>query len=107
VERLVATEVERFLQETATREVGPLVSALRCRVEDVRRAELQRWQARLGRLDPEAVALAEAITSGVVAKLLHGPTVRLKHAAGTAEAGLYRHALVELFDLGQTGTATQ
>jgi glutamyl-tRNA reductase len=99
VERLVAEEVDRFLRESRARDAAPLVSALRCRVEDVRRAELRRWQARFGDLDPEALALAEAVTAGVVAKLLHGPTVRLKEAAGTADAALYRDALVDLFQL--------
>jgi len=99
VERLVAEEVDRFLRESRARDAAPLVSALRCRVEDVRRAELRRWQARFGDLDPEALALAEAVTAGVVAKLLHGPTVRLKEAAGTADADLYRDALMDLFQL--------
>ena len=106
VERLVAEEVDRFLREAGERDIAPLVSALRCRVEDVRRAEFRRWQARAGRLDPEALALAEAITAGVIAKLLHGPTVRLKQAAGTAEADLYRDALMDLFELDdQSGQA--
>ena len=99
VERLVAAEVDRFLRETSARDIGPLVSALRCRVEEVRRAELRRWQARVGPLDPDAVALVEAVTAGVVAKLLHAPTVRLKAAAGTPEADRYREALAELFDV--------
>jgi glutamyl-tRNA reductase len=99
VERLVAEEVDRFLRESRARDAAPLVSALRCRVEDVRRAELRRWQARFGDLDPEALALAETVTAGVVAKLLHGPTVRLKEAAGTADADLYRDALMDLFQL--------
>jgi glutamyl-tRNA reductase len=99
VECMVAEEVERFLRESRARDAAPLVSALRCRVEDVRRAELRRWQARFGDLDPEALALAEAVTAGVVAKLLHGPTVRLKEAAGTADAHLYRDALMDLFQL--------
>jgi glutamyl-tRNA reductase len=99
VERLVACEVEQFLRDTTARDIAPLVSALRCRVEDVRRAELRRWQARSGGLDPEVVALAEAITAGVVAKLLHGPTVRLKAAAGTPDADLFRDVLVDLFSL--------
>lgn len=99
VERLVREEVERFLRETSARAVSPLVSALRCRVEEVRRAELARWQGRLNELDPGAAALAETITAGVVAKLLHAPTVRLRDAAGTADAALYHDALVELFDL--------
>jgi glutamyl-tRNA reductase len=99
VERLVAAEVEKFLRETSAREMTPVVSALRCRVEEVRRAELERWRDRFGPLEPQALALAEAITAGVTAKLLHGPTVRLKDAAGTKQADLYRHALVELFEL--------
>ncbi len=102
VERLVAGEVERFLRETSARDMTPLVSALRCRVEDVRRAELRRWQARIGPLDPRAAALAEEITAGVVAKLLHGPTAKLKDSARTARAETYRSVLVELFDLDPT-----
>jgi len=99
VEGLVAGEVERFLRETSARDIGPLVSALRCHVEDVRRSEIQRWQARVGPLDPQAVALVEAVTAGVVAKLLHAPTVRLKAVAGTPEADRYREALAALFDV--------
>jgi glutamyl-tRNA reductase len=104
VERLVTEEVDRFLRETRARDIAPLVSALRCRVEDVRKAELRRWQARSGRLDPQALALADAITAGVIAKLLHGPTVRLKEAAGTADADVYRAALTDLFELGEPTT---
>jgi glutamyl-tRNA reductase len=99
VERLVTAEVERFQRETSARDIGPLVSALRCHVEEVRRAELRRWQGRVGPLDPDATALVEAVTAGVVAKLLHAPTVRLKAAAGTPEADRYREALAALFDV--------
>jgi glutamyl-tRNA reductase len=101
VERLVAADVENFLQEAAARQMGPFVSALRCRVEEVRRAELQRWQGRIGPLNPEALAVVEAVTAGVVAKLLHGPTVRLKDIAGSSEADRYRDLLAELFDVRQ------
>jgi glutamyl-tRNA reductase len=105
VERLVAAEVDKFLQETSAREISPLVSALRCRVEEVRRAELRRWQARLGPLEPATLELVEAVTAGVVAKLLHAPTVRLKDVAGTVEAERYRDTLTELFDLGSAWRA--
>jgi len=99
VERIVADEVQRFLRDTAARDVAPLVSALRCHVEEVRRAELRRWQTRFGPLDENALSLVEAVTAGVVAKLLHGPTVRLKESADDAQAQLYRDALTALFDL--------
>ena len=43
--------------------------------------------------------VVEALTQGIVNKLLHEPTVRVKDAAGTARGELYADALAELFDL--------
>ena len=51
--------------------------------------------------DPALRATLDAITRGLVNKLLHEPTVRLKDAAGTARGDLYADALVELFALQQ------
>jgi glutamyl-tRNA reductase len=39
----------------------------------------------------------DAVTRGVVAKLLHEPTVRLKEAAGTARGERLAEAIRELF----------
>ena len=39
------------------------------------------------------------MTRGIVNKLLHEPTVRMKDAAGSARGALYADALVELFGL--------
>ncbi len=44
-------------------------------------------------------ALVEAVTRGLVNKLLHEPTARLKDAAGTARGDLLADALGELFGL--------
>ena len=43
--------------------------------------------------------MIDAITQGVVNKLLHEPTIRVKDAAGTARGELFADALAELFDL--------
>ncbi|MFM8971138.1 MAG: glutamyl-tRNA reductase, partial [Actinomycetota bacterium] len=48
---------------------------------------------------PEARAVVEAITEGIVAKLLHEPSVRVKEAAGTPRGDYYADALATLFDL--------
>ena len=50
-------------------------------------------------LDPKQREAVEAVTRGVLAKLLHDPTVRLKDAAGTAKGERLSDALRELFDL--------
>ena len=43
------------------------------------------YSKRLRDLDPEQVELIESLTRGVVAKLLHEPSVRLRNQAGTPQ----------------------
>ena len=104
VREIISHELERFRMEHSAREVAPIVSALHAQGEVVRAAELERFRGRLDRLDPSAREAVEALTRGIVNKLLHEPTVRVKGAAGTARGELYADALAELFDL--TGPAT-
>jgi glutamyl-tRNA reductase len=99
VREILAAEIERYRLERAAREVAPLVSSLRDLGEDVRRQELERFRSKLAKLDPDTRSLVDAITQGVVNKLLHEPTVRVKDAAGTARGDYYADALVTLFDL--------
>ena len=99
VRRIIAAELERFQAERTAREVAPLVSALRTRGEAVRQAELERFRSRLEALDPKTAEAVEALTKGIVAKLLHEPTVRVKEAAGSGRGELYADALTVLFDL--------
>jgi glutamyl-tRNA reductase len=99
VREIIVEELDRFRVEHSAREVAPLVSALRARAEAVRASELGRFRARLEGLDPTARQAVEALTRGIVNKLLHDPTVRVKNAAGTARGELYADALAELFGI--------
>ncbi|HEY7107666.1 MAG TPA: glutamyl-tRNA reductase, partial [Acidimicrobiia bacterium] len=99
VRDIIAEELDRHRLERSAREVAPLVTALRARGEQVRAVELERFRSRIESLDPAAREVVEAITQGIVNKLLHEPTVRVKDAAGTARGDLYADALAELFDL--------
>lgn len=96
---LVAQEVERYLELQSARQVAPLVAAFRRNAEAVRRAELDRFSSRMAGLDDDARATVEAITQGILGKLLHEPTVRLNEAAGTPKGDRLADALRELFDL--------
>ena len=84
VREIITEELDRFRIERTAREVAPIVTALRARVEDVRAAELERHRSKLDALDPAARDAVEQLTRSIVNKLLHEPTVRLKDAAGTA-----------------------
>ena len=99
VRTIVDEERERFIDSVTAREVAPTISALRERVESLRVAELERHRGRLEGLDPKQREAVEAVTRGVLAKLLHDPTVRLKDAAGTPRGDRLSDALRELFDL--------
>ena len=55
----------------------------------------------LGRLDDAERRAVESITSQIVNKLLHLPTVRLKQAAAAADGVVYAEAVRHLFGLGE------
>jgi glutamyl-tRNA reductase len=99
VRALIAEELERYLDTAAARGAAPLVAALRARAEDVRTNELDRYRSRLDGLDPRQREAVEALTKGILGKLLHEPTVRIKEAAGTPRAERLGDALRTLFDL--------
>ena len=102
VREIIGEELERFQTDRAAREVAPLVTSLRDRAELVRQGELTRFRAKLDALDDDALNAVEALTQGIVNKLLHEPTVRLKEAAGTARGELYSDALASLFDIRES-----
>jgi glutamyl-tRNA reductase len=101
VREIINQELDRFRDERSAREVAPLVAALRDRAEQLRQAELARHRARLAGLEPAAREAVESVTRGLVNKLLHDPTVRVKRAAGSPRGELYADALAELFDLDE------
>ena len=103
VRAIVAHEVGRYVEATTAREMAPTVAALHERGEEVRLGELERFRARLSGLDARQQAAVEGLTRGIVAKLLHDPTVRMKDAAGSARGERLSAALRELFGIGEPG----
>ncbi|HZT65248.1 MAG TPA: glutamyl-tRNA reductase [Acidimicrobiales bacterium] len=99
VRDIVAEEVDRYSELVTARLAAPLVAALHQRAEDVRLAELERFKGRLASLDPRQREAVEALSRGILAKVLHEPTVRLKDEAGTARGERLAEALRTLFDL--------
>ncbi len=100
VRLIVGEEVERFSLEVTARQAAPLVAQLHEKAEGIRQAELERFHNRLASLDPAQRDAVEALTKGMVAKLLHHASVRLKDDAGTPQGERNSAAVRELFDLG-------
>jgi glutamyl-tRNA reductase len=79
-ESLAADEAARLADWLRSRAVGPAISELRTYAESIRTGELRRSATRLRDLTPDQIAAVDALTSGIVNKLMHGPTVALREA---------------------------
>ncbi len=99
VEAMCSEELERFLAVSSAREVAPLISRLHEQSDEIRLAELERLRTRLGDLDERQLEALDSLTKGIVAKLLHQPTVQLKDAAGSPRGERLAEALRDLFEL--------
>ena len=99
-EAIVSEEADAFRAWQLSLDVVPAISSLRARAESIRREELERAEGRLASLSPSQRRAVEALTSQIVAKLLHQPTVRMKEAAAAADGVLYADAVRHLFGLG-------
>jgi glutamyl-tRNA reductase len=100
VRDIVAEQLERFLLDATARQAAPLVARLHDRAEAIRRGEVERFASRLDGLGAEDREAVAALTRAIVAKLLHEPSVRLRHDAGTPRGERNAAAVSDLFDLG-------
>ena len=89
-EAIIDSQVGQFMHWMRTRENVPLIRALRARADDARREELERALRLLARGEPPDEVL-EALSHGLVNKLMHAPTQALHDTAGDE-----RRALAEL-----------
>ena len=98
-EAIVSEEADTFRAWQLSLDVVPAIASLRARAESIRLEELDRVEGRLASLSPSQRRAVEALTSQIVAKLLHQPTVRMKEAAAAADGVLYADAVRHLFGL--------
>ncbi|GIV97253.1 MAG: glutamyl-tRNA reductase [Herpetosiphonaceae bacterium] len=99
VEAIVEEEAAAFEAWLASRAVSPTLEDLRNRADAIRRAELQKALRRLGPISEREQRIIEAFSIGMVNKLLHEPTMRLRHQAAEGNGTEYAEALRYLFGL--------
>jgi glutamyl-tRNA reductase len=84
-EAIINGQVHDFLQWIDSREVVPMIRALRDNAERARRHEVEHALKMLRRGDDPAQVL-EVLSRGLINKLLHGPTNALNQAEGDERA---------------------
>jgi len=98
-EQIIVEEVETFSKWFKSLEVVPAIVALREKVEDIRRKELERVTDKLRTLSPEEIAAVEGLTNTIISKILHGPLVALKSEANSSNGLLYVETIKKIFNL--------
>ncbi|HET8853531.1 MAG TPA: hypothetical protein VFN02_13495, partial [Ktedonobacteraceae bacterium] len=100
VQAIIAEEVSVFERWLRSLSVVDAISDMRQRADALRQQELARTMRQLGASlsEREAAALQE-LTTRLMNKFLHVPTLRLKNAAADGRGQMYAEALRYLFDL--------
>ena len=98
-ERIVEAEAEAFREWHAALDVVPAIASLRAHAEEIRATELAKAEGRLEGLSDSERKLVESVTTQIVNKLLHLPTVRMKKAAAAADGVVYADVVRHLFGL--------
>jgi len=102
-EAIITSEVEnfkaRFEARRQTLDVVPTIVSLQDHLETIRQAEIDRVRGRLGPLSPEQEIALEALTRGIISKVMHTPITTLKTAAREAEATTVIEVVRRLFNL--------
>ncbi len=106
VRELIAEETGAFMNGQREARLAPTIRALRARAEQVRQRELAKASTRLAGLDPRQRQAVEAVTRGLVNKLLHDPIVRGKGLSAGVNGALYASILRQLYALDEEDAET-
>ncbi len=98
-EAIISFEVDRFQARVQGLDVVPTIVSLQDHLETIRQAEIDRVRGRLGKLDPDQELAVEALTKGIISKIMHTPITTLKTAARDPEATTVIDLVRRLFNL--------
>ncbi len=100
-EQIVEQEVQKMMRRLASRDVVPTIVALEEKLNRIRDGELERFRGRLSTLTPEQRQTVEALTQGILNKIMHGPVTELKSGAGSPEHGTLVRVIRKIFGVAE------
>jgi glutamyl-tRNA reductase len=103
-EAIVQAEVERFTSGQQSLSAVPAIVSLQQSMEEMRQAELRRMQNKLESLTAEQRNAVEALTRGLINKVLHQPLQAMKAAARNGDLTIVE-AVQRIFGLSQAAAA--
>ncbi len=99
--RILDDETQRYLSIERSKEVAPVITALRDHGDALRKEVLQQARRRLAKGADQDEVL-EFVTSSLLKKILHNPSVRLREAGEQSDQA-FIEAIRELFGLEKNG----
>jgi glutamyl-tRNA reductase len=85
--------------------VTPTIVALRSRVDEIKRAEVEKVLGRLTHLSPQDRELVEGMASSIVNKLIHRTMVTLKTEVNSSSGPAFVEAARRFFHLDRPASA--
>lgn len=98
-EQIVNEEVQKMIRRLASHDVVPTIVALEDRLNNIREIETERYHGRLAALSVEQREAVDALTRGIVNKIIHGPITELKSGAGQPGHGSLVHMVRKIFGI--------
>jgi glutamyl-tRNA reductase len=98
-EAIVNGEVLKFHARLQTLDVVPTIVSLQDHLETIRQAEIDRVRGRLAPMTADQELAVEALTRGIVNKIMHTPISTLKTAARDPESTTVIDLVRRLFNL--------
>jgi glutamyl-tRNA reductase len=98
-DHILDEEMELFRARQEQLNVVPTIVCLKRRVEEIRQAEMKRMRRMFGELTPDQERALEALTHGLVNKILHTPFTELKQAAGRPDRTEFIDVVRTIFHL--------
>jgi len=109
-EAVIAQELQRFMVRYRALDAVPVITAMRDKFEEIRRAELEKLRSKLGDVSAEQFEAIEAATRSIVNKICHHPMIRIKDYAASPDPPVSLEQICELFGIcpgepprGETG----
>lgn len=99
VEEILAGEADQFQKWLRSRQVVPVLVAMRRQVEEIAARELDEALQLMPELDEREQEIVGRLVHRLVRKILHEPTVQLKAQAAAGHGLPYAQAVQTLFDL--------
>jgi glutamyl-tRNA reductase len=98
-EAIVTNEVAKFHVRLQTLDVVPTIVSLQDHLETIRQAEIDRVRGRLGSMTTDQELAVDALTRGIINKIMHTPISTLKTAARDPESTTVIDLVRRLFNL--------